>query len=304
MMIDLFFVNLTIQVLTVICCVCLFIILLSYIYDYQSNAIAILHIHLLLFSLLYSIAYFFYFTPNSYKPEDVPLSCLLQSSVSVFASNAQISVLCLIGFMMKKVFSNPDNIEIYKRMNCILIIILCYFIPGAFFAANFFLKGTNVDSIGYCRAVTNNYVIIPDLLYMVIGYITFLFNMISLSNALKSTSQENVRESRVLRFLTKIKKYNFIIALSCIKLVLDLSLLALYTINRESSLILYIGIGKRVYNIVILLFFSMTFTLTESRLISIKRMLCCQKRQDSYMDIKMSKLELEESEDETSEGLM
>ena len=302
MTIDLFYVNLTIQVLTAICCLLLFIILISYIYDYQSNAMTILHIHLLLFSLLYSIAYFFYFKPNSYTQDNVPLSCVLQSSFSVFASNGQISVLCLIGFMMKKVFQNPQNIEIFRRINCILIIVLCYCIPGLFFAANFFLKGTNVDSIGYCRAMSNNYVIIPELLYMVIGYITFLFNMISLSTLIRRSSQVE-RESNVLKILTKIKNYNFIIALSCIKLVLDLSLLALYKINR-SSLLLYIGIGKRVYNIVILLLFSMTFTLTSARFISIKRMLCCKRKQNSTVDLKMSTFELDGSSDEKSESIM
>ena len=72
---------------------------------------------------------------------------------------------------------------------------------------NVIFKGTLIDNLGYCRPGLNYYVSVLGSAYTVIGYFTFLINMVRLINEIKKYFKNKEDEIEGKRFIKKIKMY-------------------------------------------------------------------------------------------------
>ena len=91
---------------------------------------SILHVNLTIISLLQVINYLYFFPVNidTYKTYK-SVFCDIQSSFVNSFGVAQVSILFLIGFMMKRIFTNPDNIELYSKTTYIMIDLCGWIVP-------------------------------------------------------------------------------------------------------------------------------------------------------------------------------
>ena len=68
--------------------------------------------------------------------------------------------------------------------------------------------------------------------------------------------------------------------MSCLKFVIDISLLVIYRINQKTNWIYYSLIVKRFYIILLILFYSLIFTLTKTRFNNILGMIFCKEKEN------------------------
>ena len=260
------------------------IILLSFIFGKtKSNFMSILHVHLSVISLIEVANYMYFFDTKS---EEKPgIFCDIQSSIVPSLGVAQVSVLSLIGIMMKNIFNNPDNIESYTKVNYILIIIFGWIIPIVLFILSL-IKGINkVDLSGYCRPDENHIILAVILIFNISSYIMFFYSVLSLRSTVKSYFKNREEEKEGVRFLKKLRRYDLLLVGSIVKWVGDIGLFVLIMIYKyhptlNNIILVVFTYFQKFIEVIVVPFFTLTFTLTSTRKQIIKEMLQCKEGEE------------------------
>ena len=253
----------------------------------KSNLMSILHINLTVISLLQAINYMFFFDvdiTSDYKSREPSFLCQIQGSMIPSFGVAQISILFLIGFMMKKIFNNPDDIELYTKTTYIILIIFGWLIPIGLFLFSLLGKGTRLTISGFCRPGVNNYVYIGILmLSTIVVYVLFFYSIISLGNTIKAFFQNKEEERESVRFLTKLRRYNYMLIGASFKWVVDLGLFIVaykYKEEQTGTFLMWYTCLQNFVEIFLIPFFTLTFTLTGTRKQAIIDMFQCKTREE------------------------
>ena len=124
-------INISVLIISILSAIFFILILLSFFLGKTpKNFMSILHVHLTSISLLRSINYMYFFDNANYPDkENVGTLCNIQSAAVPALAMGQITILAILGYMMKKIFNNPDLIESYTKRNYILIIIFSWILP-------------------------------------------------------------------------------------------------------------------------------------------------------------------------------
>lgn len=205
------------------------LIILSFIFGKSNtNFMSILHIHLSVISLLHVINYMYFFDTEIYYHKDSPgFLCDFQGSIVASLCIAQVTILALIGIMMKTIFNNPEEIETYSKTNKIIIIIFGWVLPIGLFTFSLLQGGNEVDYSGYCRPAKNKVMIIVILLFSIFAYVLFFYSVISLGNTIKHFFKDGGYEKEGIRFLKRLRRYNLLLVAAVIKWLSDLGLFLL-----------------------------------------------------------------------------
>ena len=254
---------------------------------------------------------YFFDTEIYYHKESPGFLCEFQGSIVSSLCIAQVTVLALIGIMMKNVFNNPEEIETYSKTNNILIIIFGWVLPIGLFTFSMIQGGNEVDYSGYCRPVKNNVMIIVIFLFSIFAYVLFFYSVISLGNTIKSFFKEGGDEKEGRRFLNRLRRYNLLLVAAVIKWLSDLGLYLLANTAQISS-----GSSLRVYTccqklleIVLIPVYSLTFTLNTTRTEQIMNMLLCKEGEEvvwkkEYAATKEETVKVTEFQEERSSKLI
>ena len=146
-------INISVLIISILSAIFFILILLSFFLGKTpKNFMSILHVHLTSISLLQSINYMYFFDNANYTDrENVGTLCNIQSAAVPALAMGQITILAILGYMMKKIFNNPDLIESYTKRNYILIIIFSWILPIILFTISMIIGGNRLDLAGYCR---------------------------------------------------------------------------------------------------------------------------------------------------------
>ena len=105
-------ININVLIISILSAIFFILILLSFFLGKTpKNFMSILHVHLTSISLLQSINYMYFFDNANYTDrENVGTLCNIQSAAVPALAMGQITILAILGYMMKKIFNNPDLI--------------------------------------------------------------------------------------------------------------------------------------------------------------------------------------------------
>ena len=283
-------ININVLIISILSAIFFILILLSFFLGKTpKNFMSILHVHLTSISLLQSINYMYFFDNANYTDrENVGTLCNIQSAAVPALAMGQITILAILGYMMKKIFNNPDLIESYTKRNYILIIIFSWILPIILFTISMIIGGNRLDLAGYCRPYKKVFIAILFVVTLA-AFIIFFHSVVSLGNTIKEYFKDKESEEEKEKgdkFLRKLKRYNIMIGFGLLKWVLDLGNFVIAIIYEENpgDLVPFIyAFVQKIVEVAIIPFYTLTFTITHTRIDEIKSLICCKNKEDEVV---------------------
>ena len=283
-------ININVLIISILSAIFFILILLSFFLGKTpKNFMSILHVHLTSISLLQSINYMYFFDNANYTDrENVGTLCNIQSAAVPALAMGQITILAILGYMMKKIFNNPDLIESYTKRNYILIIIFSWILPIILFTISMIIGGNRLDLAGYCRPYNKVFIAILFVVNLA-AFIIFFYSVVSLGNTIKEYFKDKESEEEKEKgdkFLRKLKRYNIMIGFGLLKWVLDLGNFVIAIIYEENpgDLVPFIyAFVQIIVEVAIIPFYTLTFTITHTRIDEIKSLICCKNKEDEVV---------------------
>ena len=283
-------ININVLIISILSAIFFILILLSFFLGKTpKNFMSILHVHLTSISLLQSINYMYFFDNANYTDrENVGTLCNIQSAAVPALAMGQITILAILGYMMKKIFNNPDLIESYTKRNYILIIIFSWILPIILFTISMIIGGNRLDLAGYCRPYKKVFLAILFVVTLA-AFIIFFHSVVSLGNTIKEYFKDKESEEEKEKgdkFLRKLKRYNIMIGFGLLKWVLDLGNFVIAIIYEENpgDLVPFIyAFVQKIVEVAIIPFYTLTFTITHTRIDEIKSLICCKNKEDEVV---------------------
>ena len=283
-------ININVLIISILSAIFFILILLSFFLGKTpKNFMSILHVHLTSISLLQSINYMYFFDNAKYQNrENVGTLCNIQSAAVPALAMGQITILAILGYMMKKIFNNPDLIESYTKRNYILIIIFSWILPIILFTISMIIGGNRLDLAGYCRPYKKVFIAILFVVTLA-AFIIFFHSVVSLGNTIKEYFKDKESEEEKEKgdkFLRKLKRYNIMIGFGLLKWVLDLGNFVIAIIYEENpgDLVPFIyAFVQKIVEVALIPFYTLTFTITHTRIDEIKCLICCKNKEDEVV---------------------
>lgn len=283
-------INISVLIISILSAIFFILILLSFFLGKTpKNFMSILHVHLTSISLLQSINYMYFFDNANYTDrENVGTLCNIQSAAVPALAIGQITILAILGYMMKKIFNNPDLIESYTKRNYILIIIFSWILPIILFTISMIIGENRLDLAGYCRPYKKVFIAILFVVTLA-AFIIFFYSVVSLGNTIKEYFKDKESEEEKEKgdkFLRKLKRYNIMLGFGLLKWVLDLGNFVIAIIYEENpgDLVPFIyAFVQKIVEVAIIPFYTLTFTITHTRIDEIKSLICCKNKEDEVV---------------------
>ena len=284
-------ININVLIISILSAIFFILILLSFFLGKTpKNFMSILHVHLTSISLLQSINYMYFFDNAKFTDrENVGTLCNIQSAAVPALAMGQITILAILGYMMKKIFNNPDLIESYTKRNYILIIIFSWILPIILFTISMIIGGNRLDLAGYCRPDKHKVFLAILFVVTLAAFIIFFHSVVSLGNTIKEYFKDKESEEEKEKgdkFLRKLKRYNIMLGFGLLKWVLDLGNFVIAIIYEENpgDLVPFIyAFVQKIVEVAIIPFYTLTFTITHTRIDEIKSLICCKNKEDEVV---------------------
>ena len=273
-------ININVLIISILSAIFFILILLSFFLGKTpKNFMSILHVHLTSISLLQSINYMYFFDNAKYQDKDrenVGTLCNIQSAAVPALAMGQITILAILGYMMKKIFNNPDLIESYTKRNYILIIIFSWILPIILFTISMIIGGNRLDLAGYCRPDKHKVFLAILFLVTLAAFIIFFHSVVSLGKTIKEYFKDKESEEEKEKgdkFLRKLKRYNIMLGFGLLKWALDLGLFVIaikYEENPGDLVPFIYTFVQKIVEVALIPFYTLTFTITHTRIDEIK----------------------------------
>ena len=151
------------------------------------------------------------------------------------------------------------------------------------------IGGNKLDLAGYCRPDKHKVFLAILIVVTLAAFIIFFHSVVSLGNTIKEyfkDKESKEEKEKGDKFLRKFRRYNILLGFGLLKLVLDLGLFVIVIKYEENpgDLVNFIcTFVQKIVEVALIPFYTLTFTITHTRIDEIKCLICCKNKEDEVV---------------------